>query len=200
LAENFIASHQPLTRAAYTTTPLYAFIADRLSAVPEEQSDVVHDLLAYLAGQMIEMNKEKQAYLREFRLDLAGYLDEKQLARLNRLYTPKKAPAEGIKNYEQRLKTYRQEVQSAQAQLGDLSEETLDLDDFWRLNQAQWVWLLRQNLGQVANMGNLVSVYQQRHHQLAPLMRRLQRTDWLIDQVVYQLYGLTEEEIQVVEG
>ena len=30
----------------------------RLSAQPE-QSDVVHDLLAHLAGQMIEMNKEK---------------------------------------------------------------------------------------------------------------------------------------------
>ena len=25
-------------------------------------------------------------------------------------------------------------------------------------------------------------------------------TDWLIDQVVYRLYGLTEEEIRIVEG
>jgi hypothetical protein len=31
-------------------------------------------------------------------------------------------------------------------------------------------------------------------------MRRIRRTDWLIDQVVYQAYGLTEEEIGVVEG
>jgi len=31
-------------------------------------------------------------------------------------------------------------------------------------------------------------------------MQRIQRTDWLIDQVVYQLYDLTEEEIGVVEG
>lgn len=62
------------------------------------------------------------------------------------------------------------------------------------------MWLLRQNLGQVDNMSNLVAVYQKYHHHLAPLMRRLQRTDWLIDQIVYQLYGLAEEEIAGVEG
>jgi hypothetical protein len=35
---------------------------------------------------------------------------------------------------------------------------------------------------------------------LTPLLTRIQGTDTLIDQVVYQLYGLTDEEIAVVEG
>ncbi len=35
---------------------------------------------------------------------------------------------------------------------------------------------------------------------LLPLKARLAATDRLIDQVVYWLYGLTEEEIAVVEG
>ena len=35
---------------------------------------------------------------------------------------------------------------------------------------------------------------------LNPLLSRIQQTDELIDQVVYQLYGLTDEEIAVVEG
>ena len=35
---------------------------------------------------------------------------------------------------------------------------------------------------------------------LNPLLTRIQQTDVLIDQVVYQLYGLTDEEIAVVEG
>ena len=35
---------------------------------------------------------------------------------------------------------------------------------------------------------------------LNPLLTRVQSTDELIDQVVYQLYGLTDEEIAVVEG
>jgi hypothetical protein len=33
-----------------------------------------------------------------------------------------------------------------------------------------------------------------------PVKDRLARTDALIDQVVYRLYGVTEEEVGVVEG
>jgi hypothetical protein len=35
---------------------------------------------------------------------------------------------------------------------------------------------------------------------LEPLYENVQRTDELIDQIVYRLYGLTEEEIAVVEA
>ena len=35
---------------------------------------------------------------------------------------------------------------------------------------------------------------------LRPLKARTAATDWLIDQIVYRLYGLTEDEIAVVEG
>jgi len=35
---------------------------------------------------------------------------------------------------------------------------------------------------------------------LLPIKRQLAHTDALIDQVVYRLYGLTEEEIAIVEG
>jgi len=173
------------------------FVADHLE---ERRTDVVHDVLARLAEQMIAMHKEKQGHQQSFRMDLAGYLDENQLCKINRLYTPKKPPKEGIKNYDKRLATYKQAVALAQAQLGPLASEILALDDFWRLNQAQWMWLLRQRLGKVADMSELVAVYEQYRAQLAPLMRRIQRTDWLIDRVVYQLYGLTEEEIAIVEG
>jgi len=177
--------------------PVRRFVAHHLEG---ERSDVVHDLLAFLAEQMIAMHKQKQTHLRAFRLDLAGYLDEKQLGKINRLYTPKKPPREGIKNYDKKLAAYEQAVTLAQAQLGPLSGGILTLDDFWRLNQAQWMWGLRQRLGKVADMSALVAVYERHRAQLAPLMRRIQRTDWLINQVVYQLYGLTEEEIVVVEG
>ena len=33
-----------------------------------------------------------------------------------------------------------------------------------------------------------------------PLLDRIEKTDELIDDVVYRLYGLTEEEIRIVEG
>ncbi len=35
---------------------------------------------------------------------------------------------------------------------------------------------------------------------LLPLIERIAATDELIDQIVYKLYGLTEEEIGIVEG
>jgi hypothetical protein len=36
--------------------------------------------------------------------------------------------------------------------------------------------------------------------ELAEAQARIARTDALIDQIVYRLYGLTEEEVAVVEG
>jgi len=35
---------------------------------------------------------------------------------------------------------------------------------------------------------------------LGPLRERIERTDRLIDATVYRLYGLTDEEIGIVEG
>jgi hypothetical protein len=35
---------------------------------------------------------------------------------------------------------------------------------------------------------------------LAPLLKKIDATDELIDQIVYRLYGLTEDEIKIVEG
>ena len=35
---------------------------------------------------------------------------------------------------------------------------------------------------------------------LQPLFRCIEQTDELIDQIVYKLYGLTEDEIKIVEG
>ena len=35
---------------------------------------------------------------------------------------------------------------------------------------------------------------------LKPLLVRIEATDRLIDRIVYKLYGLTDEEIAVVEG
>ncbi len=37
-------------------------------------------------------------------------------------------------------------------------------------------------------------------HEKTALQRRIDATDKQIDQLVYELYGLTEEEIKIVEG
>jgi transcriptional/translational regulatory protein YebC/TACO1 len=52
------------------------FVERHLSAKPE-RSDVVHDLLAFLAEQIIEMNKEEQKEIKDFLTWLEGYLGAK---------------------------------------------------------------------------------------------------------------------------
>jgi len=106
-----------------------------------ERSDVVHDLLAFLAERMLEMNKGKQQEIRGFLGWLEGYLvlkkNRKKLA-----------------------------VDPARREPGET--------------------LLAEFQGSLAK--------------LLPLRERIERTDGLIDTVVYRLYALTEEEIGIVEG
>jgi len=46
----------------------------------------------------------------------------------------------------------------------------------------------------------LAGEYQSSPGKLLPVKARLSATDRLIDQIVYALYGLTDEEIAIVEG
>ncbi|MHA1744276.1 MAG: Eco57I restriction-modification methylase domain-containing protein, partial [Candidatus Heimdallarchaeota archaeon] len=52
----------------------------------------------------------------------------------------------------------------------------------------------------VAQTAKIKEQFEQSVSVLKPLIARIEKTDWLIDQIVYLLYGLTEEEIRVVEG
>jgi len=49
------------------------------------------------------------------------------------------------------------------------------------------------------NYRHLQEWYNDSVDKLQPLMGRIEATDRLIDQIVYKLYGLTEEEIEIVE-
>ncbi len=51
----------------------------------------------------------------------------------------------------------------------------------------------------VPNLSDLVQVYRKYHPNYHEIVDRIGRTDYLIDQIFYQLYGLTEEEIAIVE-
>jgi hypothetical protein len=50
------------------------------------------------------------------------------------------------------------------------------------------------------NYKHLQQWYNDSTGKLKPLMGRIEATDGLIDQIVYKLYGLTEDEIKIVEG
>ena len=48
--------------------------------------------------------------------------------------------------------------------------------------------------------GKLKAEFEDSVAKLKPLLARIEATDRFIDQIVYKLYGLSEEEIGVVEG
>jgi hypothetical protein len=148
-----------------------------------EKSDAVHDLLAFLAEQMIAMNKEKRAVQREFTDWLVGTLK----------VIPGKDGKTGI------------EALTGKGRLADF------LGDYQKnepaLSEAELFNILTKNktrLGVKLGEGTLADNIRRRYAESVdrglPLKERLATTDKLIDAIVYRLYGLTDEEIAVVEG
>jgi hypothetical protein len=140
--------------------------------VHPEQADVVHDLLAYLAERMIDLNKAKGAEVRGFLDWLAGYtglpVDDWVLkTHLRRYYEYDWAEMQRVLKRNQRK----------------LPKIDLDVDAYKNAPAA------RVRAAWDASMDKL-----------RPLLADIAATDRLIDRVVYQLYGLTEEEIAIVEG
>ena len=158
------------------------FVDHHLSKVPEE-SDVVHDLLAFLAEEMIRLNKEKRAAQKEF-LDWL----ENTLRIL-----PDKEGHKGIDvlTGKSKLADYPGDYHK-----GELPLAFEDLLDILRKNKGR----LGVSLSDSGLVERLRNEYEGSLERVLPLKNRLARTDALIDQVVYRLYGLTEEEIGVVEG
>lgn len=148
-----------------------------------EQSDVLHDILAYLAEQMIEMNKEKQKEIK----GLLGWLE----SQLN--IQPDNKGNKGIEALtgKSQIKNYLGDYQKG--------EEHLSFEDFWKVLEKNKN-KIHTNLKARELYENIKSEYEKSLSKLLPLKEKLRKTDWLIDQIVYKLYGLTEEEIKIVEG
>ncbi len=147
-----------------------------------EQSDVVHDLLAFLAEQMIGLNRQKQAKIHEFLEWLEAELQIK----------PDEKGNTGIEalSGKTRLKNYLGDYQKG--------EEHLSFDEFWKLlkrNESHIGIKLSPNF-----RVRLEGYYRANLVELLSIKRKLELTDKLIDQIVYKLYGLTAEEIALAEG
>jgi hypothetical protein len=150
-----------------------AFVAARLLTEEEpEQADVVHDLLAHLAERMIEMHQQKQAEVQGFLGWLADYTGRP---------------------------------------VDDWVLKTI-LRQYYEHDWAEMQRILKRNQRKVPKVGLDVDAYQNEParkireawgtsmESLRPLLKDIEATDRLIDCIVYRLYGLTEEEVGVVEG
>jgi len=133
----------------------------------QERSDVVHDLLAFLAERMLEMNKQKQQEIRGF----LGWLER-----------------------------------FVGAKVEDLTPKT-KLQGYYEHDYESFLAVLKKNKRKLAvdparrePAEALRAEFEGSMKKLLPLRERIRQTDELIDATVYKLYGLTEEEIGIVEG
>lgn len=85
--------------------------------------------------------------------------------------------------------------------LGDYQkgEANLNFEDFWKILEKNKT-RIQANLKSRELYETIKSEYEKSLSKLLPLKEKLRKTDWLIDQIVYKLYGLTEDEIKIVEG
>jgi len=132
-----------------------------------ERSDVVHDLLAHLAEEMIRMNREKQEEIRGFLAWLSDFTG---------------------------------------ARIDDLSNKT-KVSAYYEIEFSELLGVLKKNKrklacdpGRRAFGEDLRREYSASVEKLGPLLLRIGEVDRLIDAIVYRLYGLSEAEVEIVEG
>ncbi len=155
----------------------YTFTAD-------QPSDVIHDLLAHLAERMIALNREKQQRIDAFYLDLEGVTDADTYASLQK-------GKQGRTLW--KAKACRPYVEEGSYTTHSLEESLGWTEDAYKA-------FVKKLAGKVSGFSDLVGVYRDHALAYAALVQRIAATDRIIDQIVYQLYGLTEEEIAIVEG
>ncbi|MCF7805826.1 MAG: Eco57I restriction-modification methylase domain-containing protein [Candidatus Marinimicrobia bacterium] len=134
-----------------------------------ERSGVVHDILAHLAQQMLHMHEQKQD-------ETSGFLSW-----LERFMG---TALENLSGY-----TIIQEYY-------DIDGGKEELIDRLKRNNSK---IPDADMTARAAQEKVIEEYEKSMETLRPLLDRIEKTDTLIDRIVYQLYGLTEEEIRVVE-
>ena len=140
--------------------------------------------IALLAKTMVEMKKDRLKLVQRFWLDLEGVAGD-GLAKLQK------------GKWEESL---HKEVAAARPFVRPDSRSTRTLEEALGWNEAAFRGFVRLLLGKVKGLADMVEVYNSYHADYAALVQRIAETDGLIDQIVYRLYGLTEEEIAIVEG
>jgi len=131
------------------------------------KNDTIHDFLAFLAGQMIELNKTKNQEVKGF------------------------------------LKWLEREMG---CDIDDLTGKTI-LKNYHRSDLLELLAVLKKNKSKLSvdPTNRRFQESLERHFEesmviLKPLKEKIQLTDNLIDQIVYKMYELTDEEIAIVEG
>lgn len=153
-------------KSLYSSCKYDCIITDVETCLPEK-SDIIHDFLAYLAEQMIEMNKKKNE-------EIKGFLKwlEREIGTEINILANKTA-----------LKEYHEHDFNQLLEVLKKNRNKISIDPSDRKKQEM---LEKQ-------FDHSISI-------LEPLKTKIKATVDLIDEIVYRLYGLTEEEIKIVKA
>ena len=174
--ENLINLYQQY-QTDHQLDPILSQCEQHLNQQPEE-ADIIHDFLAYLAEQMIQLNQQKQIEIKGFLKWLERFIG---------------CPVDTLKN-KSKIQNY----------LGDYTKQqtldpALDFDGLIKiLNQNKK--LLKIDPNSRKDQEPIENEYQTSLNTLLPIKTQLKNCDNLIDEIVYQLYGLTPEEKAIIEN
>ncbi len=126
------------------------------------RSDTAHDFLAYLAEQMVELNRKKNGEIIKFLKYITRRIERE---------------IESLKNKTKIKECYKGSFNTL-VKILEQNKIRLTMEDESRLEEA----------------------FSQSLNRLKPLIENIDATDNLIDQIVYKLYNLKSEEIEIVEG
>jgi hypothetical protein len=174
--ENLINLYQTYQNN-FDPSPILSQCEQHLKQEPEE-ADIIHDFLAHLAEQMIQLNQQKQTEIKGFLKWLERFIG---------------CSVDTLKN-KSKIQNY----------LGDYNkQQTLDP----ALNFDNLIKILNQNKKLIKIDPNsrkdqepIENEYQTSLNTLLPIKTQLKNCDRLIDEIVYQLYGLTPEEKAIIEN
>jgi len=145
----------------------------------------VHDVLGYLAEQMIAYNNTKQKLTAKFWLDLEGMADE--------------ATFKAIR-YKGKWEETLAQQPACQPFVQADSRTTRTLDESLAWNEEAFKVFLKILQPKLRRLSDFIEIYRDYAPTYRQAHQHLSQTDRLIDQLVYQLYGLTAAEIALVEG
>jgi hypothetical protein len=132
-----------------------------------ERNDTIHDILAYLAEKMIEMNKKKSEEISGF----LKWLEREIKANIDELSNKTYFRDYDLHGFEDFLEILKK------------NKKNILIDPSARKTQEY----LEKNFIKSLTV-------------LKPIKEKINQTDNLIDEIVFKLYGLTQEEINMVKG
>jgi hypothetical protein len=90
-------------------------------------------------------------------------------------------------------------MEEAGPMLGPLVERVLEFSAVGFLDEEQWKWLVRRRIPRLQGLGDVVQAFRRRQPGIAVLDDRVKATEWMINHIIYGVFNLSPDEIDLIE-